>query len=359
VAGALFSEYQRLAAHFGQPLAFLRRQADQKRKYGVVGYDGHQHGRFRSSVDCRSPPLSVSRGLSLLVAHVSSILKTTQRLLKICLLKGNSSVICGVMQQPYSRTHLQLSTLGNLFADTANLRPKSYRVFAVFNYFPLIRLTAALWLWHALVLSGDAQGTSAYAFSGGNLTTASGGLPIGPTLGFTFTVGNTPITVTGLGAWDGTIPGLLVTNTVTIYSSTGTPLASVVIPPGTGTTLDAGFRYRALITPLSLSANTPYVLADAYAAIGEELVNGFHGLPVITSAPEITYGQPRASFGGFPTTDSPGLGPYIGPNFTFSVPEPSTLSFTLLGLVAFPGRKLLRYARNISTAIPRHQTPNR
>ena len=61
----------------------------------------------------------------------------------------------------------------------------------------------------------------------------------------------------------------------------------------------------------------------------------------LSTAPEITYVEPRASWSGtltFPGGDQGSDGGYIGPNFgieTGTVPEPGTWIFLATGLLAF------------------------
>src|SRR5262245_4222606 len=81
------------------------------------------------------------------------------------------------------------------------------------------------------------------------------------TLGFEFTV-NSTLSVNALGVYDSQANGLATPANVGIWlTSGGAPLASAVVPSGTGGTLDGLFRY-ASITPLVLTPGVHYVIGS-------------------------------------------------------------------------------------------------
>ena len=85
-----------------------------------------------------------------------------------------------------------------------------------------------------------------------------------PIEGVWFKTGNKDRVVTHLGYFDATGTGLLTNHWVGIYQGapgSGALLASVQVPAGTAASPMSGFRWVALSTPLTLQANTNYVLA--------------------------------------------------------------------------------------------------
>ena len=156
--------------------------------------------------------------------------------------------------------------------------------------------------------------------------------------GLFFTVGANPINVTAFGYFDYGANGLDVPHAVGIFDTAQNLLASVNIATP-GATLDGAFQYVNLATPLTLQANTQYVL------VGQDVANAVdpqNNSGILSVAPGI------ASFDGYsyisnttnltyPTT--PFAPPYVGPNLQFTViPEPSAyaaiLGVATLGLAA-------------------------
>jgi hypothetical protein len=163
------------------------------------------------------------------------------------------------------------------------------------------------------------------------------------TLGYAFTL-SSPVFVTQLGLWDQGNNGLNTSHVVTIWSSTGTLEAQVMIPSGTGTTLTDGFRYVSIASVL-LPAGS-YTIGGFYS-INSDI--SAHSASAITTASGVTYDGSRSGLGfAFPPGDF-GIGrpnSWFGPNFQFTAPvstpdSGSTWALLLLGVTAVLGLQLL------------------
>ena len=169
------------------------------------------------------------------------------------------------------------------------------------------------------------------AFSGGD------DLSVGPgTAGFSFTVGSQPETVQALGVWDASGTGLSSAHTVGIWDTTPQHnlLASATVP-ATGATDINNFWYVPT-TPLTLQANTSYVIAAQYADTDLDLAKGNATSVSMTGA---TYGHALLSTGigfGFPDFDASAADRgFFGPNASFTaVPEPTATAIVTAGLLA-------------------------
>ncbi len=187
----------------------------------------------------------------------------------------------------------------------------------------------------------------------GFLLNGSGGGPFGSfgsqgngTAGFGFSITGPSMQVTALGIWDENGDGLAQAHEVGLWNSTGTLLASVVVPSGTAATLVGEFRYVDLASPVMLQTNQTYVLGAHYQSPADVFrLDNNADMPPLFS-PGVTFEQPRSN-GGF-TFPNPTLGTFtdVGPNLEFSdpaaVPEPSGLvlaGFGLAGLLAYQRRR--------------------
>ncbi|WP_309712591.1 DUF4082 domain-containing protein [Armatimonas sp.] len=168
----------------------------------------------------------------------------------------------------------------------------------------------------------------------------------GFTVGYTFTVGASAISVTDLGFWDQDQDGLFLSHPITIWNGSGTSLGTATVPSGTGATLDNAYRYVSLGgSPIALAAGQTYTIGAFFPNPG--FPNPSDNSPdsisggSITAASGIALGAARFNpFNAFPTGDIVGTGQYMAPNFKFTAsgggaaPEPGTLALLALGGVA-------------------------
>jgi hypothetical protein len=158
------------------------------------------------------------------------------------------------------------------------------------------------------------------------------------TLGYDFTVGNTPLSVTSLGRWDGG-NGLSTTQQVGIWTDDGneTFLGSVTIPAGTGTELN-GWRYATLSSPILLAANTNYKAGASTTGDPVHMTGNTGDFPSpVFSTPDVTViGRDYNNSSNFAHPNIPAPQSLViawdDPNFLYTevVPEPASLS--LLGI---------------------------
>ena len=164
-------------------------------------------------------------------------------------------------------------------------------------------------------------------------------------LGFRFTVGTTPLTVTSLGIYDGGTAGLTETHTIRLYlaSNMTSPIASSSVDSSTPG--DAGNYIYALdlATPITLAANTTYALLTNFMSTASsdvflDLDDGTEPQGIGSGGSESpdTGARFTTDAGSFIAMVNTGLSPtvsgYGGPNAQYVVPEPASLG--LLGGVA-------------------------
>jgi len=158
----------------------------------------------------------------------------------------------------------------------------------------------------------------------------------GYSVGWEFTVGANPITVTKLGTYAGnncdTPVGIFLTSSQALLTSTVVPNGSADIVTNSG----IAYKYETLATPITLAANTTYDVASVWVPG----VWDTQGPISVVSDPAITIIVGRYIGGSannttlqFPTNiqgNSPG---YLGSaNFQFNVtPEPATMCLLVLG----------------------------
>lgn len=157
------------------------------------------------------------------------------------------------------------------------------------------------------------------------------------TVGFSFTLKDSPLLVTSLGVYDFATNGLSRTNFVGLWDNSGTLLASVTINRSTNAPLVGFFRWADLSTPVTLSASNTYRIG-AQANIGESRYSGTIPQSLFSGTSETTNvffnGAVRnndANVFSFPNSTPQAGTAVIGPNATFDVvPEPSTFALLLL-----------------------------
>jgi hypothetical protein len=163
------------------------------------------------------------------------------------------------------------------------------------------------------------------------------------TFGYEFTVGSQEISVTALGLWVPVAPsptaGLLnYSHEVGLWDITGSSLlAYTTIGSGTPPSLSPSGAWYESVGPLTLSANTTYVLGAKYPEFAMDIDWGTRGA-VATSGAGVTLGDARYSYMAFafPSAVDANLNDgYYGPNMLYTVvPEPATCTLLGLGMLA-------------------------
>ena len=161
------------------------------------------------------------------------------------------------------------------------------------------------------------------------------------TFGYDFTVGSQDISVSSLGIWVSPVSGQLnYSHEVGLWDLSQNLLRSTTIGSGIPLSLSpSGFWYEP-VAPITLSANTTYVLGAKYPLFAMDIDWGTRGA-VATPGAGITLGDGRFSSAGFSPFVTSATFPeaintwandgYYGPNMEYSiVPEPA--SSALLGL---------------------------
>jgi len=154
----------------------------------------------------------------------------------------------------------------------------------------------------------------------------------GFSVGVRFNVGASDVTVTDAGAVNIDISGVPKTGGLAnatnwrLYNSSGGVIASTTIAAGTG----AGqqFAYQS-ITPVVLTAGQTYTLGLDVIGGLDAWYSNTPAAGVVLSTDFNTYTSVYGSTGLIPNTDDQPNTAYVGPNFLYAIPEPTSLA--LLG----------------------------
>ncbi len=163
-------------------------------------------------------------------------------------------------------------------------------------------------------------------------------------IGTLFSVGSSPVSIKALGLFDQNGDGLERSEQVGIFALGPTPtlLGKVSIQEGTGSVFHDGSRWENLTTPITLSANTSYMLAWSVQR---------DAVPVnVSTANQVTVNPPftlegigysyteTGTYGlNFPNLSQRSVGLYaFGGNMEL-VPEPAAGLIVAAGLLGFAG----------------------
>ena len=171
----------------------------------------------------------------------------------------------------------------------------------------------------------------------------------GGTVGVQFTVGSVPLLITSLGLWDGPNSGssegdgLEVAADVGLWNVSGSPLASVSIAQNSmGSFVDgssASCVFASLTTPVTLNANSTYIIGAYYTSSGNAFTNNPEATALFSTSVNVTDGK---YFSGgssltFPTSSDP-ANLFGSATMRFSeVPVPGAVWFFGTGLIGLLG----------------------
>ncbi len=169
----------------------------------------------------------------------------------------------------------------------------------------------------------------------------------GFTLGSKFTVGSNNAIVSSLGVFDSTGVALAAATPVDIWDSVGSVVAAATVPQGTA---DLNQFAYVSISPVTLLAGHSYTLGAYYSSSADPAQLRDHSSTPGTSPDFNSY---LAAFTGSntvgsisdPTGTTSGVA-YIGPDFLYVVPEPSTLLLLASGFLLICSRLPNRFLRS-------------
>jgi hypothetical protein len=150
---------------------------------------------------------------------------------------------------------------------------------------------------------------------------------------------NVSVIVDQLGVYDHGAPGLITPHDVGIFTAAGAPVTSTTVPAGVIGTLIDGTRFVP-VTPVTLNAGSQYYITG----------NNWNSDQYVFGAGAVVY-APQIVWNGFqqganndinsPSQNLGGVPGNLGPNFRFSIPEPSA-SLLAAGVLALGALKRAR-----------------
>lgn len=173
------------------------------------------------------------------------------------------------------------------------------------------------------------------------------------TFGWKFTVGASSLSVNQLGLLDLGASGFVDSHRVGIWDSGNNLVADVSFAAGDTGTLNNGFRYLPLSSPVTLQAGQSYSIGSWSSGSSDQVVQSLSGAAVTYATDYISYtsasyaspGTPGAGFNAPATSYSASHGVF-GPNMEFTaVPEPEHYSIAgALALMGFAAYRRIKTA---------------
>lgn len=197
---------------------------------------------------------------------------------------------------------------------------------AVGSYRRRFLVLAALAAWVTVALPARAA-VVITSFSGGTQLGQSCGGPGGNTVGWKFVVGANDLQIDALGEYAQDPNGLHMDVEVGVWDSTGTLIAMVTVPSGSGATLSGGFRYAPVAIPVPLLSGQTYTIGSRCTGMNNSGGGGYQPLtgPMFSFASDFSaVGGSIYNNGGFSTTfseptDDLGGDMYLGANLQYQL----------------------------------------
>lgn len=172
------------------------------------------------------------------------------------------------------------------------------------------------------------------------------------TYGWKFTVGSVALSVTHLGLLDLDAPGFVDSHRIGIWDSSDHLVADVSIASGNSGTLNNGFLYYQLSSPVTLQAGQSYSIGNWSAGSSDRIVQSLAGATYATdylTYSGASYALPGSVGTGFaaPNHNFSASHGVFGPNLEFApVPEPA--EYASIGGLALIGFAIYRRAKTAS-----------
>jgi hypothetical protein len=166
------------------------------------------------------------------------------------------------------------------------------------------------------------------------------------TSGWSFTA-HSNLLVTELGVWDQGSNGLNHDHDVGLWTAGGVLLGSLNVAAGTTAPLVSGFRYQTLSSAIALSAGAQYVIGASYLDVTQGPDPILQAASFVNTDPAITWVEAHRfqDLGNlhpglqFPTALGNDEKSFFGPNFRFTVPEPTVAALVAVGLLGIGLRR--------------------